>query len=232
LIVVLTCRRPGAAYATETIRQINESAPSSEEKVLLSDGPPPEGLEAPPSWRVVEEPRPVIPPQNKHTAWKAFELAFAAKSDLCFFEDDLLLAKNAAARIARFHVPDDLAFVTFFSTWLTSRQPIGLWRIHAATYVMAQSLKFPLRTVGELLLARQSPEWHNTKQGGFDEVLRRFAMARGWRYGIHNPNLVQHVGETSAVGNGRLSENRVTPNFAGAGTDALAFEGLQREFFL
>ena len=199
---------------------------------MLSDGPPPEGLEAPPGWRVVEEPRPVIPPQNKHTAWKAFELAFAAKSDLCFFEDDLLLTKNAAARIARFRVPDDLAFVTFFSTWLTNRQPIGLWRIHAASYIMAQSLKFPLRTVEELLLVRQSPEWHDMNQGGFDEALRKFAMARGWLYGIHNPNLVQHVGEASAVGNGRLSENRVTPNFAGVETDALVFEKIQRGLFL
>ena len=233
MIVVLTCQREGASYVEETLNQIDASAPAGVTKIILSDGPPPPEADRRPGWENVVSPRPIRQPQNKWSAWKAFELAFEAKEDLCFFEDDLLLAKNAAARICEFKVPDDLTFVTFFSPWLTKSQPLGLWRIHGASYIMAQSLKFPLRTCERLLGMRQSDEWLEASGAeGFDGAVRWYCMKHHLLYGIHNPSLVQHVGAVSAVGNGPLKGCRVAENFVGVETDALVFGRNMPEYYL
>ena len=100
-------------------------------------------------------------------------------------------------------MPDDLAFVTFFSPWIDPTWPIGLWRHHAHSYTMAQALKFSRETVHALAACKESAMAN--APGGFDEALHCVAVERRWRYGIMNPGLVQHVGETSVVGNGPLT---------------------------
>jgi hypothetical protein len=220
MIVVLTCNRE-QPYVEETLRQIEESAKGR--KVILVDGksfPPREG------WEIVCRPRPVIPPQNKWTAWEAFRLAAEAEEDLVFFEDDLEFCKNAPAFIESFPIPDDVGFTVFFSPWLTREQPLGLWRIHPHAYIMAQAMKFPLRTVKKLHEARRAPIWDEARCfGGFDEILRHIVISMGLRLGIFNPGLVQHVGAVSLVGNGDLQGMRVAKNYAGKDTDANGYVG-------
>ncbi len=216
MIVVLTCNNRGQSYVEETLCQIEENAKGR--KVILVDGdsfPPREG------WEIACQPRQVIPPQNKWTAWEAFKLAANAEEDLVFFEDDLEFCKNAPSFIESFKVPDDLGFVVFFSPWLTKDQPLGLWRIHPHAYIMAQAMKFPLRSVKKLLTARTAPIWQEVmNQGGFDEVLRHVAISMKMRFGIMNPGLVQHIGAVSLVGNGDLKGIRVAQNYGGKSLDA------------
>lgn len=223
MIVVLTCARD-RSYAESTLRQIDECTRGR--KVLLVDGVdilPPSG------WVGVYHPRPVDLPQNKWTAWEAFKIADRAEEDLCFFEDDLEFCKNAPSFIEDFVVPDDLAFVTFFSPWIDPTWPIGLWRHHTHSYMMAQALKFSRRTVHELAACKE--EAMSMQPGGFDEALHHIAVQHRWRYGIVNPGLVQHVGATSVVGNGPLTGMRVTRNFAGREFDANGLRRCPSEFF-
>lgn len=227
MIVVLTCCRPGTSYVEATIKQIDESAQGS--RVLLVDGSF-DGSFA--GWRVEMRSRPVASPQNKWVAWEAFDLAAAANEDLCFFEDDLEFSHNAPRYIENFSVPNDVAFVTFFSTWLGPKQPLGLFRVHAHSYMMAQALKFPLRTVQQLVAERGVALGHEGQMlGGFDEILRHVAIRRGWRYAAVHPGIVQHVGGHSAVGNGKLSDNRIAHNYLGRAFDAAALSMYPSEFF-
>ena len=207
-----------------TTLQIDESARGP--KTLLVDGVdalPPAG------WDVVYHPRPCAPPQNKWTAWEAFRISDRAGGDLCFFEDDLEFCKNAPSFIEDFAVPDDLAFVTFFSPWIDPTWPIGLWRHHAHSYTMGQALKFSRRTVRELAACKE--EAMSIAPGGFDEALHHIAVERRWRYGIVNPGIVQHVGVESVVGNGPLTGIRVTKNFVGRKFDANGLRRYPAEFF-
>lgn len=223
MIVVLTCARtPSCAEAT--LQQIDECA--NGRKLLLVDGV---DLISRPGWDTVCHPRPIVPPQNKWTAWEAFKIADRAGEDLCFFEDDLEFSKNAPIFIEDFVVPDDLAFVTFFSPWIDPTWPIGLWRHHAHSYTMAQALKFSRRTVRAL--AAYKEEAMAIGPGGFDEALHHIAVKHRWRYGIMNPGIVQHVGVASVVGNGPLQGMRVTKNFAGREFDANCLRLYPPEFF-
>jgi hypothetical protein len=227
MIVVLTTNRPGSSYLEETCRQIESSARRS--KVILVDGKESVTRNG---WLSVAHARPVVPPQNKWTAWEAFRLAVEAKEDLVFFEDDLELCVNAASYIEDFPVPEDLAFVTFYSPWVEKAFPIGIVRVHAHSYVMAQALKFPLRTAEELWRYRFEPIWKEASGvGGFDEILRYLAIKKTWRYGIFNPGIVQHVGANSVVGNGGLVGMRVARNYAGKDYDANGLRRCPPEFF-
>lgn len=223
MIVVLTCAR-AMSYADATLQQIDECVHG--QKVLLVDG-----TEHAPrnGWNVVCRPRPVTPPQNKWTAWEAFTLAAEADEDLCFFEDDLEFCKNAPSFIEDFPVPDDLAFVTFYSPWVDPTWPIGVWRHHAHSYMMAQALKFSRRTVKALAACKEGAM--AIAPGGVDEALHHVAVTNLWRYGLVIPGLVQHVGAESVVGNGPLTGMRVTRNFAGREFDANGLRRCPQEFF-
>lgn len=223
MIVVLTCAR-SPSYADATLQQIETCVRGR--KTLLVDGV---DLLPPPGWEVVYHPRPVEPPQNKWTAWEAFRIADRANEDLCFFEDDLEFSKNAPSFIEDFPVPDDLAFVTFFSPWIDPTWPIGLWRHHAHSYTMAQALKFSRQTVRALVACKE--EAMVIAPGGFDEALHHIATTRRWRYGIMNPGIVQHVGVESVVGNGPLTGMRATRNFAGREFNANGLRLYPPEFF-
>lgn len=223
MIVVLTCAR-AQPYVDATLRQIDECARGR--KTLLVDGV---DQLPPPGWDVVYRPRPVAPAQNKWTAWEAFKIADRADEDLCFFEDDLEFSKNAPSFVEDFRVPDDLAFVTFYSPWIDSTWPIGLWRHNTHSYTMAQALKFSRQTVRELAACKE--EAMMIAPGGFDEALHHISTVRGWRYGIVNPGLVQHIGAVSVVGNGPLRGMRVTKNFAGREFDANGLRRCPSEFF-
>lgn len=230
MIVVLTCGRSGASYVEATVKQIDESARGP--RVLLVDETLDNSFVNRSDWRVERRTRPIVAPQNKWVAWEAFHLAADANEDLCFFEDDLEFARNAPKYIENFSVPDDLAFVTFFSTWLGPKQPLGLWRIHAHTYMMAQALKFPLRTVRHLVEERSGALWNEGRMlGGFDEILRHVAIRCAWRYGVMHPGIVQHVGANSAVGNGELSDNRIAHNYTGCDFDADTLALYPKEYF-
>jgi hypothetical protein len=235
MIVVLTCPRPGTSYVEATVKQIDESARGSTRILLVdstedSDGP--RHNESFAGWRVETRVRPLRSPQNKWVAWEAFHLAAAENEDLCFFEDDLEFSRNAPRYIENFSVPDDVAFVTFFSPWLERKLPIGLFRVHAHSYTMAQALKFPLRTVRQLVEERGRALGHEGQLlGGFDEILRHIAIQRTWRYAAMHPGIVQHVGANSAVGNGGLVGNRIAHNYLGREFDAEALTLYPKEFF-
>jgi hypothetical protein len=147
--------------------------------------------------------------------WHCFKLAAEAAEDLVLLEDDLAICKNGAMLMERLGVPDDCAFLSFFCIGgVGMANGIHRARMHAFCY--AQALKFPLRTVIELHEAFGEMA-RDPRVPGADDVLQRIGRQRGWLYGMHFPNIVQHVGEVSAVG---IEGSRTSPTFPGEEFDA------------
>ena len=232
MIAVITCKRPsGVDYLASTLAQIDE-APRRFRRIVFSD----RGSAAvPPGWENVVHS--YVPPwkgkpENKWIALMAISEAARTGEDLCLFEDDIQFCPGAVAEIEGMRVPDDLAWVTFFSPWLGpgATTPDGLWRSSvASTFVMAQALKIPARTCAALAAIRaDEARWPRYGVVGSDELLAAIGREERWRYGIVKPNLVQHIGADSAVGNGELRGIRVSPTFLGKDVTGIFSTGDQR----
>ena len=151
-------------------------------------------------------------------------LAYAATLEpftaLTLLEDDVVLAKNALDYIATTKVDDDLAFISWFSTYSYAgpRLPPLFHCIEARDYQYNQAITFPARTVHELLASDALKNW--AEPHGADRIYRDVFPDR--KVGVHYPNLVQHVGGTeSLVGNSDQGP-RVSLSFIGEDVDALS----------
>jgi hypothetical protein len=221
MIAVITTNR-NQDYLAETIRQIDESARSKKKVVILdSHKPAPPDFPVNRSWEVIQYLKPTYHRHNKWVGWKAFEVAAESGEDLCFFEDDLELGKNVALYIENFKIPEEMAFVAFFDSYLPKTIPMGLWRIHGHAFQMSQAVKFRADKIKDFLAYRNSPSWQRLMAViGFDEMIKHCAIENKFHYGIHQPSLVQHVGAVSAVGNGHLDHpSRVSHSYQGKELD-------------
>lgn len=223
MIAVLTIVHPQRTYLERTLQGIDESATSAHKVVVVDGQYPPD---VPAGWSVELAPKPsfAAPTENKHTTWRAFELAVEAGEDLVFFEDDLLFCKNAVRYIETFQVPSDCAFTLFYAPWGDASMR-GTWRIHAARYDFAQALKVPLDTCKTLVSLKST--MITSRLGGSDENLRILGTPRGWKIGVHYPGLVQHVGDFSAASQGLLRGSRCSQAWAGPAFDALTLDHRQ-----
>lgn len=212
MICVVTCKREGVDYLPATLAAVDASATGR--RVLVSDSlihrP-----SAPAPWELVTFRKPAQSsnrPENRWAMWKCFELAAHTGEDLVVLEDDLQLCENTALVMERLPVPADCAFVTFFACHGKNLNK-GIHRQRMHSFCFAQALKFPARTVDEMHGAfaemAGDPRWI-----GSDDSLRVMGCKRRWLYGTHYPNLVQHVGDVSAVGN-HVQGSRRSETFPG-----------------
>lgn len=214
MIVVSTV--PNREYLLNTVTSIDLSA-QSKTKIVLCDGDN-FNLQIPKSWDLVYFQQPKTSPwgsdrNNKFSMWEAFRLAININEDLLFFEDDLIFSQNAASLIENFIVPKDTSWISFFSPFGTRAMPNLVSRFPAKTFLFSQCIKFPLDTCK--LLYSNYNKMLETQWGGSDEILSRLGEKLNLNYGIFFPSLVQHVGEQSFVGNGRLTEFRTSSSFRG-----------------
>ena len=169
MIVVLTCLRiPSCAEAT--LQQIDECTHSK--KLLLVDGV---DLLPHAGWDIVCHPRPIVPPQNKWTAWEAFEIANRANEELVFFEDDLNSARMRRVSSKTFLYQMTLAFVTFFSPGSIPRGRIGLWRRPRAQ--LHDGAGAQVLSTDRTGAAAYKEEAMAIGPGGFDEALHHIAVS-------------------------------------------------------
>jgi hypothetical protein len=217
VIAVVTCKRQGVDYLPATLAAVDASATGR--RVLVSDDLAYQPR-CPSTWELVTflKPESVTGrPENRWALWKCFELAAQAGEDLIVLEDDLELCANAALRMEHIAVPDDCAFLTFFSCHGRGLAT-GIHRTRMHSFAFAQALKFPARTVLEMHAAFDEMA-NDPRRPGSDDCLQRMGSPRGWLYGTHYPNLVQHVGDVSAVGN-HVQGSRRSETFPGVAFDA------------
>ncbi len=234
LIVVLTCDRPAACYLPTTIAQIDREGGRLLQRRIYVDGPG-EALERIQGKLAGGElagwEQKSLGAQYGSTEAMRRVLADAAGEglDVLFFEDDLLLCKNAVARMAAQQVPPQASLVTFFdmkevaagaSFGMYFRPPTGadhqgLWG--------CQCLRIPADVVQWLA----EKDWRGTVFGGLkmgsDVILGELLLRHPGRgqIAVHIPCLVEHVGESSACfpGIGLPGWRRAT-NFPGQDFDA------------
>lgn len=240
-IAVLTCPARQGSYVAQTIRQIVSEGGRDLVRRLYVDGSESD---------VVTLARSLEP--ELRTGWSLERLGEGLGSteamrrvlvrsaesggDLLFFEDDLLLARNAVARMAAQSVPADAGIVTFFDMKEVPPGSVrGLYRTRAdgrdgSGFWGAQCLKFPEETVRWLA----DQDWSRVATGNSrmasDISMGRLLATRGERdrLAVHIPCLVEHVGSTSACFPGlSLSPRwRRASNFPGARFDALSLPAM------
>lgn len=203
-LLVLTCARTrnGDAdpwqYIKRTLPPIDAERVPGLRKGIVCDGPY-EGPR-PPGWDVYEFQRPPgnLRAGNKLPYWHLLRVGLDLGGDLLALEDDVSFARNAVRRMATFPIPDDLAWVQFFSPMVirTFDTYPGLWRPPAGSSSFLQAAKFPERTLQRLIEWQENAAEFSISQAS-DSALAIFAPLLGLSYGVHVPDLVQHVGELS-----------------------------------
>ncbi|MEN9306481.1 MAG: hypothetical protein RL173_413 [Fibrobacterota bacterium] len=238
-IAVLTCDRPNGFYVIETLRQIDKEGGAGLDRRLYVDGSVEflERLEhrlrdgGTKGWSIVH----LGENLGSTEAMRRLVVASAALGgDLLFFEDDLLLCRNAVKRMIAQRVPDDVGIVTFFDMKeVAPGAAPGLYRRpadghHGSGFWGAQCLKFCPDTLNHLEQSKWNNEGRDGSRMASDLLIGRIMSKhpRRMHLAVHIPNLVEHVGHASACfpGLALSSRWRRASNFAGQGFDALTLK--------
>lgn len=234
-IAVLTCDRPNGFYVIETLRQIDKEGGAGLDRRLYVDGSVEflERLEhrlrdgGTKGWSIVH----LGENLGSTEAMRRLVVASAALGgDLLFFEDDLLLCRNAVKRMIAQRVPDDVGIVTFFDMKeVAPGAAPGLYRRpadghHGSGFWGAQCLRIHRESLAYLA----DRNWLERGQGdprmSSDLIMGRLLASHPFRkhLAIHIPNLVEHVGKSSACFNGLTlgPRWRRASNFIGTEQDA------------
>lgn len=213
ILAVSTCPRPQeATYVEATLVSIDAAgADLCDQKIIVSDGPFDRNKLPPPGgkpWDVIEY---AGPSGSSVAMWRIFEEAIKLGADqLIFAEDDIIMAKNAIARILQVGIPDDLLFVTYFDPdRFRPKAAPGLYRFPTRVYMCNQCFMIPRRSM-EYLLQKGIGD---TVSSDTSIVIQGGRSPWPW-YGSHCPCLVEHVGAISqATKHAVLRKGRVATNF-------------------
>jgi hypothetical protein len=215
-ILVLTSARQTErpfGYLEKTVAQI-DAEEIAVEKVIVCDGrytgPEFKG------WRVVEYEKPENSIKgNKLAYWRLLEEGVALGGEVVALEDDITFGLNGLRRIVAFLIPRDLAWVQFFSPMILRQKESwpGLWRPPPYSALFLQAVKWSAAGARAMLSWRDHGEF--VIHGESDQTVNLAAMRLGLRYGVHCPDLVDHVGAVSLVSGGdELNNWRTSQCFA------------------
>jgi hypothetical protein len=205
-VVILTCARPEDGepyrYLDATIAQIEAERPGVDIDghvvcdVTKADAPP----KLPEGWtlhKFAREHDTIA--GNKLAYFFALRVALSLNADAALvFEDDVAFCPNALRRMVTFPIPPDLSFVMFYAPAVFQHPRIfpGLWRTPTPV-VGTQAIKFSrsaLRKFDEFSHFEAFNAFHAS-----DQILEVGRGLLGMKYGAHCPEIVQHVGDESAV---------------------------------
>lgn len=229
VIAVSTCKREGN-YLPATLASLERTGALDFERFVLVDKDEDEPFDvgaAATNWPVVDYKRSF--PTVRNNLWNAFRMAVQLGSPrLLFFEDDILLCKNAVRRMATVEIPDTAAFMTFhdvkehepgtkpgiyLSDDAHGKEGTGFWG--------SQALAIPRRTLEYLVTCDPFSVWKSSLPRHGDRVLEHFVSKSKWpRFAVHMPCLVRHVGEVSVAHPGKSLSVRTTTNWPGLDYDA------------
>lgn len=237
IIVLGTSPRP-VSYLKSTLASLNASGAMELPRFILADGLTSNDLAATvggdlDGWIVHQYPG---PSGTRLMLWRAFALCAYTRADrLLFFEDDIVLCRNAIKRMQDVAIPDDVGFITYHDMFacprgsadglyvLPSKNAVGVSRDFYGT----QALVIPRRTC-EFLLARDpleivKPSVNAYPRNSGDSVMSYLlTLESPWPlYGIHIPCLAEHIGAQSVAWPASSHHGRNKPtNFRGMDFDA------------
>lgn len=187
-------------YLEATVAQI-DAEELAVEKTIVCDGRY-TGREFK-GWRIVEYSKPANVIQgNKLAYWRLLEEGVKAGGEVIAFEDDIKFCLNGLRRIVAFLIPSDLAWVQFFSPMVIRHKETfpGLWRPPAYSHLFLQALKWTAAGARAVLSWQEREEFLVYSES--DQTVNLAAMRLGLRYGVHAPDLVDHVGDVSLASPG------------------------------
>lgn len=231
-IVVSTCPREGN-YLPATLASLERAGALNYDREVLVDCPKGGGPWPRDPW---DSRWPMLRighnfPSTRNNLWSAFRTASHLGADrLLYFEDDLVLTRNAVHRMAQVEIPADCAFMTFHD--VKEREPGSKAGIYVTAdahgkdgmgFWGAQAMAFPLRTLLYLEGCDPFAVWKTNPQRHGDRTLEHYVSLSRWpRYAIHMPCLVKHMGDISVAHPGKKLEQRPTSNWPGEDYDATA----------
>jgi hypothetical protein len=217
VLLVLAAPRPRTTLG-KTLESLRAAGSDSwpGPKILLSDCPVDHfpGIIDHRQWHVFGTPAPL---GSARAYARAFRVALAVDPDLnhlTILEDDVELCSNALTYMSRVEVPDDVAFVTWFTydyDWRPGpHAPVkpspaerardenrGILAARPSRFfILTQAVTFPRRTADNLLECPMfGAEW--TEKDGHDLMIGH-ALGDA-KYAAHFPVLVQHTGGLSSA---------------------------------
>lgn len=219
---VLTCSKRGE-YLDRTIASLERGgADVVDERVVFVDGPagPIEGRF--PEWDVVSV-SPDAPRGARLAMTEIMRLAAAAGVELlCYFEDDVVVCRNAIPAMLEIGVPEPLGLVSYCDLrW--DGVPFELVafpgcpraeQVPDGGFMGCQALALPRRTL-ERFVTWTPPEWLARDPNNCDATIGMIAE----QYGILD-SLANHIGEVSAIFGGRYTKPREVRRWVGEDFDA------------
>ena len=215
-VVVLTCARPEEGepfrFLARSLAQMEfeRAGGAAFRPIVVCDNTRSDARPTlPAGWELVSYTKPDGSlPGNKLPYWEALRVALDAGGDGgIVFEDDVDLCGNALRRMCTFPIPSDLAFVMFYAPAVFQAAKVfpGLWRTPTAV-IGTQAIKFTRDVLQRLWDFRTLD--HFMAYTASDQILDHARVLLRLKYGAHCPEIVQHVGDESAVDYGADLSNR------------------------
>lgn len=162
---------------------------------------------------------------QRRTYWRALALGVqqtraAADDRILILEDDVELCRNALGYMQRAPIPAGLDFITWFDGHMIREGSTpGVYPVPAEKFFCLQGVTWRRSTAEMLLRSPAAAAWPDRHSG--DTLIARILAGR--RYGVHVPNLLQHIGAQSICNPGQqLAGVRTANNYPGRGFDASA----------
>jgi hypothetical protein len=215
ILIITTSGHRGAQCLGRLLAQIRDARWNGP-RFIVCDGPPVRAS----GWNVVATPH---RQGQRRTYWRALALGVAetrasADDRILIFEDDVELCRNALAYMQRTPLPDGLDFVSWFDGHMINhRASPGVYPLPAEKFFCLQAVTWRRSTAERLLRSPAAAAWSDRHSG--DTLIARILTGR--RYGVHVPNLVQHIGAQSICNPGQtLAGVRTANNYPGRSFDA------------
>jgi hypothetical protein len=216
VVLITTCGGRDSQYLRRLLTQIDSSNWRGP-RIVVSDG----RQSVLTGWRVAASSH---NEGQKRTYWRALaiglEEARRRRFDrILILEDDVVLCRNALQYMESARLPSVLDFVTWFDGHaIPPRARQGIYPVLGQSFFCLQGVTWSCATAERLLTAPAAQQWKERHSG--DILVAK--ILRGRYYGVHVPNLVQHLGATSVCNPGQgLTGVRVANNYPGHDFDAL-----------
>lgn len=220
LLIITTAGSRAKACLENLLRQIQDSGWHGL-RFLVCDGAPVRANR----WFSIVSPR---REGQRRTYWKALSLGVeqtrgSGDDRFLILEDDVELCRNALAYIERTPIPRDLDFITWFDGHMIRPDSSpGIYSVPAERFFCLQGVTWRRSTAERLLRSPEAAAWTDRHSG--DTLIGK--ILRGRRYGVHVPNLVQHMGAQSICNPGQgLNGVRTASNYPGRRFDARQLSG-------
>lgn len=140
------------------------------------------------------------------------------------FQDDMICCKNLRQYVETVNYPDH-GYLNLYTAGVNVKEKLG-WSLSDQWGRGAVALVFDnaaIRTfLGSEYMANHRR--HHNGHKGIDKALIESAKRANYREWIHNPGLVQHLGQVSSIGNNLRQEIITAPTFVGEEFDAMDFD--------